>query len=182
MDHTFAKENHLVISALGDDRPGIVNELAKICVDYQCNIVDSRMTVLGGEFAIIMLVSGSWDAVAKLENALPPITGKMGLTTIIKQTRSREPIKSITYTVNVVALDHPGIVHEIAHFFSQRKINITDLETGTYSAPHTGTRMFNINMSINIPAETHLATLREEFMVFCDDRNLDAVIEPIRSV
>ena len=180
MNHTFAKENHLVISALGDDRPGIVNNLAKLCENFQCNIVDSRMTVLGGKFAIIMMVSGSWDAVAKLENALPPISASLGLTTIIKQTKSRQPIQSITYSVSVVALDHPGIVHEIANFFSIRKINIIDLETGTYCAPHTGTKMFNINMSVSIPADTHLATLREEFMVFCDDRNLDAVIEPAR--
>jgi glycine cleavage system transcriptional repressor len=182
MDHTFAKENHLVISALGHDRPGIINDLAKIFVDYQCSIVDSRMTVLGAEFAIIMMVSGTWDSVAKLENALPAITGNLGLTTIIKQTQSRQPIQSISYSVNVVALDHPGIVHDIANFFSRRNINIVDLETGTYSAPHTGTKMFNINMSITIPADTHLATLREEFMVFCDDRNLDALIEPIRSI
>ncbi len=182
MDPSFAKENHLVISALGNDRPGIVNELAKVCMEYQCNIVDSRMTVLGGEFAIIMMVSGTWDAVAKLETAVTPLAQRLGLTTIVKQTKPRQAMQSISYSVNVVALDHPGIVHEIANFFSVRHINIADLETGTYSAPHTGTKMFNINMTISIPAETHLATLREDFMLFCDDRNLDAVIEPIRAM
>lgn len=40
--------------------------------------------------------------------------------------------------------------------------------------------MFNLTMTINLPADTHLATLREDFMVFCDDRNLDAMIEPVR--
>lgn len=182
MDHTIAKDNHLVISALGTDRPGIINDLSKVFVDYHCNIVDSRMTVLGAEFAIIMIVSGSWDAVAKLENVLPSITANMGLKTIIKQTQPRKLIQSITYSVNVVSLDHPGIVHDVATFFTNRDINIVDLETGTYSAPHTGTKMFNINMAISIPADTHLASLREEFMVFCDDRNLDALIEPVRSV
>lgn len=182
MDQSILKENHLVISALGSDRPGIINDLAKVCVDYQCSIVDSRMTVLGAEFAIIMMVSGSWDAVAKLENILPSITHTMGLTTIIKQTRSRQLIQSITYSVNVVSLDHPGIVHEIANFFSNRAINIVELETGTYSAPHTGTKMFKLTMAVSIPADTHLASLREEFILFCDERNLDAVIEPIRSV
>ena len=182
MENSFANENNLVISALGADRPGIVNDLSKICADFKCNIVDSRMTVLGGEFAIIMLVAGSWDAVAKLESALPGLAKQMDLTAIIKQTKTRQSIESISYNVNVVSLDHPGIVHKISQFFLQRKINIMDLETGTYSAPHTGTQMFNLNMSISIPTETHLAALREEFMLFCDDRNLDAVIEPIRSM
>ena len=53
-----SKNNYLVISALGKDHPGIVNTLTKTILNHGCNIVDSRMTVLGGEFAIIMLISG----------------------------------------------------------------------------------------------------------------------------
>ncbi len=181
MSKIVSRDTHLVISALGTDRPGIVNELAKACADYHCNIIDSRMTVLGGEFAIIMLASGSWDAIAKLENAIPNLARRLDLTTMVKHTRPREAKRSYSYNVNVVALDNPGIVHEIASFFSRMNINIEDLETGTYSAPHTGTQMFNLNMVINIPADTHLASLRDEFMMFCDDRNLDAVIEPLRN-
>lgn len=181
MSTTSNKENHLVISAIGGDRPGIVNELAKASSENHCNIIDSRMTVLGGEFAVIMMVSGSWNDIAKLENIIPSLAKKLDLTTIVKHTQPRQPKAAICYTANVVALDNPGIVHEIANFFSKQNINIDDLQTGTYSAPHTGTQMFNLNMSITIPSNTHLATLREEFMVFCDDLNLDAAIEPARN-
>ena len=61
----------LVISALGEDRPGIVDELSELILDAGCNIEDSRATVLGGEFAVMLLVSGRWNAVAKLETGLP---------------------------------------------------------------------------------------------------------------
>ncbi|WP_304439955.1 ACT domain-containing protein, partial [Oleiphilus sp. HI0061] len=71
MGNTDHKPNFLVISSIGTDKPGIVNELAKACSTNQCNIIDSRMTVLGGEFAVIMMVSGAWDAIAKLEASLP---------------------------------------------------------------------------------------------------------------
>jgi len=182
MVNTVSQINHLVISALGEDRPGIVNELTKLCSEYHCNIIDSRMTVLGGEFAAIMMISGNWDLVAKLENAIPTLSRKLNLTTMVKQTKARVPTKSMTYTVNVVALDQLGIVHAIAQFFSRRNINIADLETNTYSAPHCGTQMFNLNVTIHTPSDTHLASLREEFMLFCDDRNLDAVMEPVRSL
>lgn len=174
------QENHLVISCIGSDQPGIVNELAKTCAEHECNIVDSRMTVLGGEFAVIMMISGSWDCIAKLESGLQALSDALGLTTTTKQTNPRPAAQAFSYSVNVVALDNPGIVHEIAQFFSTQQINIDDLVTGTYSAPHTGTQMFNLNMLIRIPADTHIASLREEFMDFCDDRNLDAVIEPQR--
>lgn len=174
------KLNYLVISSIGSDKPGIVNELARACSDNQCNIVDSRMTVLGGEFAVIMMVSGQWDAIGRLESSLPAISKKLDLTTTIKHTRERDMSPTLVYSVNVVALDNPGIVHEIAQYFSQQQINIDDLHTGTYKAPHTGTQMFSLSMSIRLSADTHIASLREEFMEFCDDLNLDAIIEPQR--
>lgn len=172
--------NYLAISCIGTDQPGIVNKLAKTCVSNQCNIIDSRMTVLGGEFAIIMMVSGAWDAIAKLEKSLPGLSQELDLTTTVKHTKPRNCAPAMAYSVSVVALDNPGIVHELAQFFSMRNINIDDLQTGTYSAAHTGTQMFNLEMSIRIPADTHIATLRDEFMEFCDDINLDAIIEPLR--
>jgi len=138
------------------------------------------MTVLGGEFAVIMMVSGAWDAIAKLENSLPALSKELKLTTTIKHTQERDSSPSLAYSVNVVALDNPGIVHEIAQYFSQQNINIDDLQTGTYSAPHTGTQMFNLNMTIRLASDTHIASLREAFMDFCDELNLDAIIEPLR--
>jgi len=174
------KQNYLVISSIGTDQPGIVNELAKACSSNSCNIIDSRMTVLGGEFAIMMMVSGSWDSIAKLENSIPALSKSLNLTTTVKHTGERCNKPTIAYSVNVVALDNPGIVHEIAQYFSRQEINIDDLQTGTYSAPHTGTQMFNLSMVIRIPSTTHIASLREEFMDFCDDLNLDSIIEPLR--
>lgn len=180
MSPTEPKLNYLVISSIGSDKPGIVNELAKTCSANQCNIVDSRMTVLGGEFAVIMMVSGAWDAIGRLESSLPAVSKKLELTTTVKHTQQRNPSQVMAYSVNVVALDNPGIVHEIAQFFSKQNINIDDLHTGTYSAPHTGTQMFNLSMCIQLSSDTHVASLREEFMDFCDDMNLDAIIEPQR--
>ncbi|KZZ21449.1 glycine cleavage system protein R, partial [Oleiphilus sp. HI0078] len=172
MGNTDHKPNFLVISSIGTDKPGIVNELAKACSTNQCNIIDSRMTVLGGEFAVIMMVSGAWDAIAKLEASLPALSESLGLTTTAKQTQQRDSHPALAYTVSVVALDNPGIVHEIAQYFSSQNINIDDLQTGTYSAPHTGTQMFNLSMTIRLSADTHIASLRDEFMDFCDERNL----------
>ena len=46
------KQQQLVISAIGSDRPGIVEQLTDRIAKLDLNITDSRMTVLGGEFAI----------------------------------------------------------------------------------------------------------------------------------
>lgn len=174
--------NYLVISAIGADRPGIVNALSSNILEHNCNIVDSRMTVLGGEFAIIIMVSGSWDRIAKLESSLPSLEGQLGLTIISKRTGQREAQgKMLPYMVEVISMDHEGIVYNIAEFFSSRNINIEDLSTGSYSAAHTGTPMFSMNMIISVPADIQLGELREQFTEFCDALNLDAVMEPVKT-
>jgi len=175
------KKHYLVISALGEDRPGIVQELSRVILDAGCNIEDSRMTVLGGEFAVILLVSGNWNNIAKLESALGGAERRLGLTIVAKRTEARRPAADLLpYSVDVVALDHPGIVHHLAEFFSSRDINIEELSTATYAAAHTGTPMFSVHMTVNVPASVHIASLREEFMDFCDELNLDAVLEPVK--
>lgn len=173
--------NQLVISALGKDRPGIVDELSGAVFELDCNISDSRMTVLGGEFAILLLVEGPWNQLARLESHLPELGKSLGLTIISQQTEP-PPAEADTlpYLVEVVALDHPGIVHHLAGFFSQRGINIIDLATTSYAAPHTGTPMFSVQMNIGIPAQINIGELRDEFLEFCDGMNLDAVLEPYK--
>jgi glycine cleavage system transcriptional repressor len=41
--------------------------------------------------------------------------------------------------------------------------------------------MFSVHMTVHVPASTHISTLREEFMEFCDELNLDALIEPVKN-
>ncbi|MGB5450469.1 MAG: glycine cleavage system protein R [Sedimenticolaceae bacterium] len=176
-----AKNNHLVISALGKDRPGIVNQLSKAIYELDCNISDSRMTVLGGEFAILLMIEGPWNRLAMLEDQVPELQEKLDLTITTKRTGERAGNANLLpYGVDVVSLDHPGIVYSLASFFSDKNINIEDMTTGSYAAAHTGTPMFSVRMSIGIPADIHIAALRDEFMDFCDSMNIDAVLEPIK--
>lgn len=174
-------KHYLVISAVGNDRPGIVNDLSEVVFEHECNIDDSRMTVLGGEFALMLLVSGNWNTIAKLEASLPKLQSKLDLTLIFKRTEARATRKnSLPYSVEVIAIDHPGIVYQVANFFSSRQINIEDLLTSSYPAAHTGSPVFNLSMRIALPSDIHIATLREQFLEFCDELNLDSVIEPLK--
>ncbi len=174
-------QNLMVITALGHDRPGIVQELGAAVSETGSNIEDSRMTVLGGEFAVILMVSGRWNELAKLESSLPNTAKRMGLEVHIRRTEPAQGGEQLRpYTVEVVSLDHPGIVAELANFFATREINIRDLSTASYAAAHTGTPMFSVHMTIDVPAGVHIAGLRDEFMDFCDQLNLDALMEPAK--
>lgn len=171
----------LVISALGNDKSGIVNELSKAILNQGGNISESRMTVLGGEFAMMLLVTGSQESIDNIISKLEDTGISLNLTLIAKETEIQESKnKRLPYQVTVVSMDHPGIVHNISDFLSSHKLNIEEIETNTYPAAHTGTPMFSLEMTISVPADSSVKTLREEFITFCDDLNLDASLESKR--
>ena len=181
-EKTASRNNQLVLSALGEDRPGIIDELSRCTMDSGCTILDSRMAVLGGDFALLLQVGGNWNNIAKLESQIKGLEKRLGLVIASRRTADRSSSDDLLpYGVEVVALDQPGIVHNLARFFSQRQINIQEMITSSYPAPHSGTAMFSVHMNVDIPAKTKISTLREEFMDFCDQMNLDAVIEPVKT-
>jgi glycine cleavage system transcriptional repressor len=180
-EKSASNTHHLVLAALGEDRTGLIDEFSRAILQSGCTISDSRMAVLGGDFALLLQVAGNWNNIAKLEDQLPGLEQRLGLTVTAHRTRERTGGRDLLpYGVDVVALDQPGIVHNLARFFSRRDINIQEMVTTGYAAAHTGTPMFSVHLTVEIPATLQISALREEFMEFCDQLNLDAVIEPVK--
>lgn len=170
----------LVITALGEDRPGIVEELSTVLSKKQLNIEDSRMSVLGGEFAILMLVSGASSSIDEFIDDIPGLEDFLRMKLLVKLTRKKSETQELApYAVEVISIDHLGIVQDIARFFSSRNINIIDLDTSRYAGAHTGTPMFALHMTVEIPADESIAKLREDFISNCDALNLDAKMIPM---
>lgn len=174
-------DKYLVLSALGTDRPGIVKELSEVILECGCNIESSRMTVLGGEFAVMLMVCGQWNNIAKLEDSIAKLETTLQLKIITKRT---EPVahseNQLPYAVEAICVDHKGIVHDISEFFSTREINIQEITSSHYHAPHTGTPMFSIQMIVDVPEKLRISRLREEFLEYADKLNIDAILEPYK--
>jgi len=170
----------LVLTAIGEDRPGLVDELSSVLLDADLNIEDSRMSVLGGEFAIILLISGFPDALNNIQQQQARLEQTLNLSLLLKATQQR-PSESnlVPYSIKVVGMDNPGIVHRLTRFLSEHKINIEDLETESYPAPHTGTPMFAVYMTVDIPVELATSKLRDDFIELCDEQNLDTHFAPV---
>lgn len=172
----------IVLSAVGSDRPGVVKDLSKAILECGGNIEESRMAALGAEFAVLMLISGNWHTLTKLEKALDELKGKDELSITIKKTGER-PAQAdcIPYGVDVICLDQPGIVYHLSEFFAVRDIEIADVATRRYAAAHTGAPMFSVQMTVNIPGSVPIAQLRDEFLDLCEQHNLDSILEPVKS-
>ena len=84
------------------------------------------------------------------------------------------------YAIDIVSMDRLGIVHDITDFLVSNQIDIQELYTNTYQATHSGTPMFSLHVTINIPANISISAIRGDFIDFCDRLNLDAIMEPIK--
>lgn len=171
----------IVLSAIGTDRAGVVNDISKVILDCGGNIEESRMSALGTEFAMLLLISGNWHTLTRLESEIDKLSKDHGLTVTMRKTGERDARDAMPYAVDVVALDQPGIVFNLASFFASRDIDIADLATRRYAAAHTGAPMFAVQLTVNVPASEHLAQFRDDFMDLCDQMNLDAILEPVKA-
>ncbi|MCU0976004.1 MAG: hypothetical protein MUC71_06785 [Steroidobacteraceae bacterium] len=175
-------KQYLAISAIGSDRIGLVHDLSKIIADCGGSISESRMTALGAEFAVLMLVGGNWHSVARIETDLKKLAETSGITLLVRRTDKRAPREDmVPYSVDVVCLDQTGIVSALSGFFASRGIDVAELTTRSYAAAHTGAPMFGLYMVVNVPSTIHLGAMREEFLDLCDQLNLDAILEPVKN-
>jgi glycine cleavage system transcriptional repressor len=174
-------EQLIVISAVGGEPTTAVSELSRIIADCGGSIRESRMAAMGSEFGILLLVAGNWHTIGRLERDLGRYGEKDGISMQFKRTEARRMGKELLpYAVDVVGLDQPGIVHNLSRFFSARRVEIGEVSSRSYPAAHTGAPMFSVQMFVNIPSSVHIAGLREEFMEFCDQLNVDAIMEPVK--
>lgn len=170
--------SYIVITALGPDQGNLVNRLTLHITNCGGNILNTRMSTLGIEFGIMLLVEGSWSSIAKIEASLPALEQKLGLNIQLRRTTPALTLKkTIPYTVHAVTNDREGLLNDIALFFTKQEIKIDEIDAYTYHA-NTGTRMSSLTINIHIPVKMHLPTLREKFMLYCDAINLDAGFEP----
>ena len=140
------------------------------------------MTSLGAEFAVLMLISGQWHTPTRLEKAMEDLGRTHDLSINLKNTDTPKPHDDcIPYGVDVVCLDQPGIVFRLSDFFASRDIEICELSTRRYAAPHTGAPMFSVQMTVSVPSREPIAQLRDEFHDLCEQHNLDSILEPIKS-
>lgn len=170
--------NALIVFATGRDRPGIVDRVAGLAYEAGANLEDSRMAILGGEFALIVLLTGSPPELEKVERGMTRIGRDLDLTLQFKptttgpETRKRDEAQ-IPYRLHAVSIDHPGIVHKVTSVLARRGVNVARLDTSLANAPVTGTPIFSLDVELEVPASVPIATLRTELQEVAERENID---------
>jgi glycine cleavage system transcriptional repressor len=122
----------LALTAIGQDRPGIVAALTGVLLEHDLNIEDSQATILRGHFSIVLIVAAPEDLDRdRLRSELARAGEDIGLEAIVLQDldeldpQAPEP----SHVLTVYGVDHPGIVHTTTRTLAAARVDITDLNT-----------------------------------------------------
>lgn len=178
----MADKEHLILTAVGPDRVGLVEKISEFISRHECNIEDSKMAVFCGEFAVILLISGDGANLVKIGRDYRAIETETGLAISIKTPSARTPSQAmLPYKLTASCMDHPGIVYRISNALSSLGVNIESMETKTYAAPVSGTPIFQLEANIAVPTRTNINHLRERFAEIQREENIDIDLAPAKS-
>lgn len=173
-------EKYIAVSAMGHDRVGLADDIVSWIENAGGNVESSKMTVLGGEFAVIILVSGNPAAIQKIAGEAPAQSKEIGIQLCASSTSAPHAIEGgRPYTVESSSLDSPGIVHSITREIRSLGISIEDLDTSSSAAPWTGAPVFRMKARVILPASLHVADFREHMENLAHERDLDIRLEPV---
>ncbi len=141
--------DHIIISAFGSDRPGIVSHLTSAITTHGGNIEKSRMMKLGTDFTTMILVSVSTEWTESLTVAL---NGIQDLHISVQKTSPFSLDSTIPQCgIHLMGADNEGLVHKVAEKLAEKGINIEEMETGTENAPISGTILFTMTARVSHP-------------------------------
>jgi glycine cleavage system transcriptional repressor len=170
---------NIVLTLTGHDRVGIVEKITNVIVKLGGNIETSRMARLGGEFAMLALVSLDDKQNSALETDLQ-ILRREGFQVTFLQTEDNHAGKYpgwLPYQIEVMGADHEGIIYEITHFLAQKGINIEEMETTTAPAPMSGAPLFKMQATVFAPPKLSFHAWSNELEEIGDKLNVNIKID-----
>lgn len=174
---TFGRmSQHAILTAIGQDRPGLVDEVSAFIFERGGNIEDSRMVNLRGQFAMMVLISGSEQTLADVRERLGELAGRTGLQADLRPAQPTRPAAAgpaLPYRLTASAMDQAGLVHRVSHLLREMNANIESMETNLRPAPVTGSPLFEMELVLSVPRQTSVGELRRRLETLCDEINID---------
>ena len=152
----------LVMTVIGQDRPGLVESVAALVAEHGGNWLESRMSRLGGHFAGILRVELPAENEPPLVAALKKLESRE-LTVLVHPDQPKPSAASGRLSVlDIVGQDRPGIVREITRSLASFGVNVEELHTECASAAMSGETMFKAHARLSLPKTCDAAQVRQQ--------------------
>ena len=158
---------YFILTAIGKDRPGIVADLAEMAFDLGCNLGDSSMMNLAGEFSTMILISGQGEELdERLSMAAKHLEYEKGMTIFIRPVGQgaspASPPGARRYRLHTMGEDKAGIVARTARLIASVGGNVLELNSHVRRAATTGTPLYEMDMSFDLPPSVDIEALRRK--------------------
>ena len=146
---------NFVLTLTGPDRIGIVEQVTGYLLARGGNVETSRMARLGGEFAMLMLATMPGEQFAALESDLALLVEQGYKLTTTRADRGYAEAHPgwLSFRIEVTGADHEGIIHEVAHYLSDRGISIESMDSESAPAPTSGVPLFAMTATVAAPPD-----------------------------
>lgn len=169
----------LVMTVIGQDRPGLVDTVAGLVAEHDGNWLESRMSRLGGQFAGILRVEVPEEQMPPLSAALRRLETQ-GLTVVVHADQPPPAASSPRLSLlQIVGQDRPGIVRQISHALAGYGVNVEELHTECSSAAMSGETLFTARAKLSLPAECNVAELRRRLEKIAGDLIVDLTFQEL---
>jgi glycine cleavage system regulatory protein len=169
-------QRSLVMTIIGEDRPGLVDSVASLVAAHGGNWLESRMSRLGGQFAGILRAEVPTEKEKSLLDALNKLDAS-GLKVVIHSDKPTAVAKRPLSVLEIVGQDRPGIIREISHALASFGVNVEELHTECVSAAMSGETLFKARAVLSIPQSCNLASLRATLEKIASDLFVDMSLE-----
>lgn len=158
----------LVLTIIGDDKPGLVERLSETISRHSGNWLESNMSHLAGKFAGILRVSVEDANADALLQDLQRLSSILKL--VVEKVSADAPVQSQrTLRLTLVGNDRPGIVKEISRALASQQVNVEELSSYISTAPMSGEALFNAHAVLKVPVQLDVAVLQSQLEQLADD-------------
>jgi glycine cleavage system regulatory protein len=169
--------DHLVITVIAEDQPGLVERVAKCIADHGGNWLESRMSRMAGQFAGILRVAAPDQAHAGLIEALQQLE-QQGIRVLFAHSGTEPRGSRQLISLQLVGNDRPGIVRDITQLLARRGVNLESLATDVRPAPMTNELLFHADARLAVPVELSLDELQRHLETLADDLMVELKLQP----
>jgi glycine cleavage system transcriptional repressor len=164
-----------VLTLTGSDRIGIVEHVTELILECGGDVQASRMGRLGGEFAMLLLVSTPENEAERLSGNVENLSSE-GFKVTITETEWGVAARRkdwLPYQIEVRGANHEGIIHKIAEHLSKQGINIESIDTDVVPAPMSGAPLFTMDAIVVVPPDLPKNKWQDELEEVADRLNVE---------
>lgn len=169
--------DHLVLTVIAPDQPGLVERVAQCIAAHGGNWLESRMSRMAGQFAGILRVAVSAEGYDELVEGLQGLATH-GIRVMLAESGIEPSCTWKPILLDLVGNDRPGIVRDITRLLSEEGVNLERLVTEVKPAPMSSEPLFHAEALLAVPLTLSLDVLQRRLETLADDLMVELNLQP----